>query len=385
MVAAYRPDYRCMLVDASTGDNIDEVPLTISSYTYGLNSNPGQCVATLPLDDPTNVEEYWQGDRELTILRDDDPVWNGPLTQMPKSSKRGGVLNLVFREPSWYFIYKRVLEGVGSIDWTAVDIFDIFRDLFDDATTKTATGDDGMTVGADIIADLPRCSVAAGLAGITRSLSFSRTAGLKIGTCWDVLVNDADGNGLDYRVDYSTGSTRQSCHRTFVLGAPSLGVLHDLEITEDMLYDYSRALDYERAANRPHVRGGGGYWKVLQNSGQVTGGRILLEDVFDYTDESDPDAVDAYTREVRRVYQPPIHDRSFTFVPGDPNDAGATLPWGWISLGDVTPLNIQGPGALQITGQQRRAIGITVTPPGPTGANELVEVQTNLVIDELGD
>ncbi|MBV9292625.1 MAG: hypothetical protein JO222_09260 [Frankiales bacterium] len=367
-------DYRALAVDAATGLAHAEVPLTISSFSYCLN-NIGQLTGSFPADAYFAAEDVFQGSVvELSVLRDDVPVWNGPITNLD-GSRRGG-WSLTAREASWW-LTKRTIEE--DKVYVSEDIFDIVRDLVDYMTSKVSTAGDGYaSPGTDLLAALPRFFVTAGLAGVAKSYSFYGSARHKIDEAFEnALVADPD-TGLDWRMDYGPGAHRQTCDRTLTLGSPSLGETHDLELREHLLYDYGRVLDWERSANRAHGTDGSGKVVTKQNTGSTDSGFALLEDVFDFSGSgaADVDLVQM-TKDARRMSNPPLHDRWVEFVPG------VTLPFGWCACGDVVKFDIQGPGLLQITAQHKRVVQTDVT-PAAGGEPERVKLTMGIPLDDLG-
>lgn len=356
-------DYHNVLVDASTGNNLAELPLTGVSFSR-LLTGIGTLSATMPLDHPAAAEVNFLGDREITVYRDDIAVWNGPITTIDPDLA-GRTLSLTAREPTWYFA-KRVLEIDKHYN---ADIFHIVRKLIEYITTKTDT-----TLG-DINADLPRLTVSSGLSGYTKYLPVVGLARRTVQEALDFMVDDPD-SGLEYRTDYRTSSTRTSCHRTLMLGAP-LGSTLTTELTENILYGYGRTLDWEEAATRVHVRGAG-LVATKTNSGEVAAGTLLLERVFDRGDTSDSDTLNNIAREYRRRTQPPVKTMTATYIPD------LALPYGFCDPGDTVPFGITTPDMLSVTANNRRVVEETTTPESD-GTPELVALGMNLPLSDLGE
>lgn len=362
-------DYRTLVADASTGTHLAELPLSGLTFSRVL-TGVGTLTGSLPIDHVTATEANLKGDREITVMRDDEPVWNGPLTGLDAS--RLGSVTITAREASWY-LSKRTLEVDKHYN---KDTHQIVRSLDHYMENKTSTDGDGTaSVGSNINAALPRYAVSTGDSGVTKELSLSGTARHTIAEILEFLVEDPD-TGLEYRMDYTTGSTRQAVRRTLTLGSP-LGVTVTQQLTEAVLYDYARTMDWERGGTRVHVVGGRGITKTKQNTASITAGTLLLESVFDRSDTSSATILNHMAREARRRSQPPVQTFTAVFVPG-------ALAFDFCNLGDKVPFDIRTPNILSITADNRRVVQIDVTPPsGETP--ELVALTFNLPLDELGE
>jgi hypothetical protein len=217
-----------------------------------------------------------------------------------------------------------------------------------------------------------------GTAGVTKDYSFLGTAGHLISEALDdALVGDPT-TGLDYGMDYRSGSTRQSVIRTLKLGSPGLGTVQEIELRANDLYDWGRVLDWEQAATRITTIGGNGYIKRLMNTGAVASGTVLLESVTDRQDLTATADVDDYTRDQRRARQLPVRDRWVEFIP-----TVGKLPFDQFSLGDTVPLDVRGPGMLALSAQDRRVVQMNVT-PSAGGAPERVRLVLSTSLTDLG-
>lgn len=356
-------DFRAVVSDASAGENLAELPLSDLTFNRVL-SGVGSLSGSVSVDHPAATEDNLIGDREITVFREDVPVWNGPITGLD-ASRSGGTVDISAREASWY-LGKRTIEVDKT--YTGEDVFDIVRDLVDYMQTKTDA-----TYG-DILADLPRFNVTSGLAGATVDASFAGSARHTVQEAFDFLSVDPE-TGFDWRMDYKTGSTRQSVVRTLTLGYPSLGVDRTEALDEHVLLDFSRNLDWERAATRVHVLGSG-FTATRQNNQSIIDGKLLLENVTDLSDTSDHSFISAYAKEYRRVSQPPVQTLTVSFVPGN------ALAYDFCDLGDVIPFAITAPSMLSVTANTRRVVDIA-TSFGDEG--EVVSVTFNLPLTDLGD
>lgn len=378
-------DYRYLLVDASTGLAIGELPMTVTSFTYQLNA-AGQLSGTIPRDHRLAQDIYWalflstNSDREITVLRDEVPVWNGPVTLLSASLRDPSQMQVTAREASWY-LSKRTIET--DLSYIGQDLYTVVRDLVGSYMVgKTSTAGDGMgTPGQNINAALPRWSVApaVGTSGVTltstASPTFYGTARHLVSQAVDDELVADPTTQFDYRMDYTTGSTRGQCHRTFTVGVP-LGTLRAQKLDEYNLYDFNKTEDRERAANRAHVLSGAGP-VTLQNTGSTANGDILIESTFDYSGVNDLPSAQAYARDARRRAQPPVVSYGGTYVPG------VTLPFNWCLVGDQVQLAIQGSTILHSLEAHVRVIQIEVIPP-QGGNPELVSLGVAVPLDALG-
>lgn len=346
------PRVRVLVYKSSTGLPLAELPFD-PSWSLVL-SGAGSLSGSLPVWHPLATENilgqhHDDPDRELTVFVDDLPDFNGPLTGT-SCTLSGGSIDINVREVSWYLL-KRTLEA--DKDYTGWDLADAVDDLLTYATTKTATGDDGMTLGDDIKAAIPRLSWdVSALVGVTLGNAvFTGTAGHTIQEVFDFLAADPE-TGFEWRVDYRTSSTRTQPHRTLVFGYPGLGTVHTGgELSERVLSDYGRDMDNERAATRQTVMYGAGK-VVRQSSVAVTNSVILLEGVDDYTDTNDLDMAIGRAKDLRRVSKPMVR------IPSGAIRHGGSLPHDFLALGDVCPFGITWPDILTITADTRRVVQI---------------------------
>lgn len=357
-------NYRYLLVDASSGGNLGEIPLTVSSFSYLLNG-AGQLTGTVPVDHPMATTAMVYGDREITVWRDNAPVWNGPITML-EASLSSRQLTITAREASWYMT-KRTLEVTKNFN---ADIYYILRFLIAYMQTKTGSG------GASINAALPRFNVSpsTGTAGVVKQLRYYGSARHTIAEIIDDLVADPTF-GLDYRMDYSAGSTRQTCQRTLTFKSPSLGVTRTHMLTEHVLSEFTKTADRERAASRVHVLGSG-YTSTAQNTGSVSAGDILIEGVWDRTDKADHTFLDNFARDARYRARPAVITYGASFTPG------AALPFGWCQVGDSVNVQVGTGTFLHSIGSQR-VVEIDVTPPGGDAPEGVTLVLVNS-LDNLG-
>lgn len=351
------PRVKVLMHKSSTGLPIAELPFD-PSWSFVL-SGAGTLTGSMSIWHPLATEvilgqRHDDPDREISVIVDGQFDYSAPLTGT-SCTLRGETIDINAREVSWYLLKRTVEEKKDYGGW---DLADAVDDLLTYATSKTSTGDDGMALGDDIKANIPRFTWdVSSLSGHTLPAStptnlvgFSGAAGHTIQEALDFLAADPE-TGFEWRVDYKTSSTRQSPHRTLVFGYPGLGTTLVGEMTQRVLSDYGRDQDNERAATRVTVMYGGGK-VVRQSSVAVSNSVILTEVVDDYTDTSDVDMATGRAKDLRRIGKPMIR------VPSSEFRAGGTLAHDFANLGDVMPFAISWPDILSITGDNRRVVEI---------------------------
>lgn len=378
------PVWQFYLGDTSSGENLGELPLTVTSPITRVLNGVGTLTGTICADDPMAADTFLgvgvstNIDREITAVRNGIPVWNGPVTNK-SANLRSRVVTLTASEP-FFFLQQRVLEWDSSNLWSgATDVYDIVRALFTYATTKDSTGT--TSGGTSINAAIPRFSVnppAGTLSGITKDLTYVGTDRNLISKIINDLVTDPT-SGMDFRCDYTlSGSGGLQCDRTLTISAPSLGNLIAGTLTEKDLYDFDKPEDLTRAANRVHMLGSG-YVSTQQNTGSVTAGDILREGVASRVDLTDTTQIDNAAKDFRRRAQPPVAGYTLTY---EPNDDGG-LPFGYANLGDKVNLGISGPSILHSEGHVRVA-QIGFLPAAASTGKEQVILTAEISLDSLG-
>lgn len=364
-----------LVSDASSGTNLAELPWS-GMQRSRIRSGAGQLSCVLPIDHPAVTQNNLgqlrsSPDREVTCWRGGFPVWNGAISGTD-CTWGDGVFNLVAREFPWY-LGKRVNEVDKT--YTPADVFNLFRDLLTSMTSKTATGADGMSAGADIIAAIPRLSVnpASATAGVTMSASFAGAARHTYQECLDYAMADPTA-GFEFRTAY-TGTTWRTCQRVFVLGQPNVGSVLTRPLTQLNAATYGRSGDWERGATRSHVVGAG-YTKTLQSATAVSNSVLLLETVDDFTNTSDHGLIDARAKDLRRMSQPPVRAFTWAYIPDD------VLAYGAIDIGDTCPFGITSPSVLSVTGTTRRVVQEDVA--CDVDGSELVTLTFNDPLTDLG-
>jgi len=372
--------YRYLISDASTGSVKAELPLADVTFSRVL-SGCGAMTGTLSVWHPSCTRSILgfdtsDSDREVTVVRDDNPVWNGPVTGISGTMAEGTV-QIEAREASFY-LQKRTLEVNKSYNGT--DVFDAVRDLNTYMTTKTADGSDGMSLGANIIAALPRWSISpsAATAGSTISdptpPTFYGSARHLISDCMEAFAADPT-TGFEWRMDYATGSTRQSVQRTLTLGYPNLGSVLTTQLSEAVVADYGRTGDWERGATRVHALYANGV-KTKQSAAAAAASILLSEVVEDISDVIKSGVADSYATNLRRLARPPVRSYTVAFTPSDNG-----LQFDFANLGDTVPLAFGSPDIFAVS-DTRRVIQIDVT-PASGDVPETVALTFNIRLDDL--
>lgn len=374
-------DWRYSIHDASTGLMLVEAPFSGVTFSRVL-SGVGAFSGSLPVTHPAATEANMgvltsSADREVTVWRDDVAIWNGPIVGCEPNAT-DDTFTVTAREASWYYS-KRTLEVNKNYD--GMDIFDIVRDLDSYAQSKTASGTDGMTAGADIVANLPRWAInpASTDAGATYADDSPPTFyGADRHTILDCLQGIAADptTGFEWRTDFTTGSSKQAVKRTIVLGYPQLGSTLGVTLTEALLLNYGRTTDAERGGTRFHTRYSGGV-KTLQSSAAVTAGVLLTEVVADYTKTRKTATATSFTKNLRRLARQPVRTLSAVIVP-----QALGLPWGFCDLGDTIPFGITTPAIVSLSSDSRRVVQLDYTPESGE-APETVTPTFNVRLDDL--
>jgi hypothetical protein len=355
------PRYEVLVVDAMTGTVKAPIPFTFSGPFTQLMGDVGTCSGTFPADNKYATHDVIEnGLRELTVIRDDVPIWNGPFKWSVDDVSRLVQIDAV--EASAYFDL-RLREVDHSYN---EDRFDWVRDEWTYMTSKLSTAGDGTgSPGTGINASVPNFAVSSGTSGFTLNSSL---AGVGFYTFRDILDKLAENpdEGIEWYVDYTTGSTRQTCQRTLKLGAP-LGSVLTRQLFGVALFSYGRSGDPLSSATRVHLRGSG-ITSTKQNTGSLTDWP-LLEKAVDRGDITDQTILDNAAREIRRQVQPPVKIRQASWI------AGTALPWGFCKLGDTVPFQVDDPcELLDITAQDLRIVGLSIQPPSDGGEETVTPI-----------
>lgn len=354
--ASVQVEYRYEVVD-NDGHPLAQLPLACDQFNDVL-SGIGNLTATLPLTHSKALRALIDPPgRELVVSRNDNVVWNGPITLVRRSS-RSQTAEVSANQLTWYLHKTRLTQDYTA---TSADTFDIVRDLIDIATGEA--GGQRFAFG-----------VSAGASGVTIDVDYKAEDLYSIGEILDDLAADPT-DGFDYRLDVS-GTSARDVARQLTLGSPSLGstvVKHKLE-TGNGLYELVETLDLGPAGNQVHLRPGTGSVLTLTNAGSLAAGHPSLHAVLQRPDlpETSP-LVPRLAQEFRRRAQPPVRAFEASYAPR------AAVPYGWCQPGDLIGLYDE---HLQIDAT-RRVERVSTVPP-TAGRPELVSLSMGLPLDELG-
>lgn len=372
-------DTALLSFDASTLTKVGELPWS-GMQRSRLLSGAGQLTCALPVGHP-QVSRHTLGllrtspDRLVAAFRDGSLKWAGFISGS-QCRASDGVFNLVAREFPW-ILAKRFLEQ--NKDFDGMDVFDIFRWLVTYLTTKQGTGDDGMTLGDDIVAAMPYLAVdpASADSGTVYTFANSPTVyGTDRKSMQEIvdLLNADPETGFEYRTSYA-GSTWLAPSLTFELGCPTVGATLTREMTQWIVADYGKTIDGERGGTRFHGMSSEGP-VTRQSASMVANGALLLEQVEDLTDVP-ADVALGQVKEIRRLSRSPgprVPDA--VYIPDDP------LPYGFCDIGDTWPFNITEPDVLRLTSDTRRVVQEDVT--CDVDGSELVGLTYNEPVTDLG-
>jgi hypothetical protein len=339
------PSYAYLIHDAKTGVLVDDVPLQDVQFTDAL-TGIGTAQAKIPLDHPKATRSVFggrtTGDRELTIIRDDNTLaWHGPIVKK-KASLKEGFLTLECADPFWY-LTKRVMEGERR--YTRVPM-QIARDLFLNGVNKTGTT-------ASSQAPLYRYTCDNKTNGTVVAMNVAANDRLNVGRAIMDLAATAD---FDFRFDSTYNASTHDVSRNLRFGYPNISrVITDrrLEIgngLEDLVVEES----LDRAGNRIHVLGAGTGNKRIRavvNNGTSANKHVVLEEVIDAQDVTSQAVVNSMANFYRSIRNPPLVTYTATFRPS------AALPFDWALPGDSIKV-VAGYGYLD-ENVNRRVVAVT--------------------------
>lgn len=313
-----RRRYRYLLVDsrpsgtAGVGNVVAEIPLSNVNFS-SLLTNVGSLSASMPVNHPKalrTLNNFRLAQRDLTVVREGQVVWNGPLTSVKRNSKTK-TLELTAHEFPWY-LSRRTIET--NKDYN-IDVLAVVRDLI-------------TTVRAKTNGEFYRLNVSSATAGVTKKWKFSGAYRREVLQ----IINDLAAETFDYRMLY-TGSVGDAATRFLDLGAPTLGVLRGYVLEpKSGLVDVTIEEDLSDSCNRAHVIGSNGLVHTSTNAASYAADDVLLERVFDRGDVSSPGVIQAYARDRAANLKPPIVVYSAIWTPRK------SLPYGFALPGDTVPL-----------------------------------------------
>lgn len=351
--------YTYIVLDAVTGVPINNLPLSGVRFTRAGSAEPGALDAVIGLRHPKATESnLLPKRRELAVFRNDQLVWNGPITNC-QASTQAGVVQIRAREAHWWIWARTIQEDMSYGE----DVLDLARILIDYATGKTN-------------GDLYRFTRSAGTAGVTQQLAVLADERRYIGQVLaDLAAHPTEG--FDFRMVYSAND-EHDVTRHLQLGAPSLGVELPNHVLEHGagLEDLGVEQSLEQGGNRTHLIPGLGDVSTLDHAGSIAAGDPLVEYVLQRPDLDDAqDNVQGAAAELRRDAKPPVETFTATFHPR------AALPHGFADPLDLVWLKAS-EGYLQVD-DWRRVAAVTTVPP-EKDQPERVELTLQATLDDLG-
>ena len=229
--------YEYLILDSVSGDALEQVPLNGVSYSNGLNGT-GTFSGSIPLTHPKANRSLLQTiSREILVMREGVPVWNGPITQLSAS---GGSVQ-ISAAPVWWYMTKRTLE-LGR-NYVNLDLSQIFDDIMS-------------TVNGKFLGDIR----------LTKTTPFTMTGQLRT-QAYDATSRkyaaEAIGElaqiypGFDWMVNLRLDATTGKVLREYQVYPGFKGVLVDQTLTARNTVDVTDVDDGTRIFNRVHELGAG--------------------------------------------------------------------------------------------------------------------------------
>jgi hypothetical protein len=183
------PKFEVLQVAAKTGDVVAALPVTGIGYTETLN-DAGTCTVGMPLD-AADPETLQPGLSALVVIRDDEPVWGGPVWTASADLAAG---TLTLNAAGWHSYYAARYLNMGAGYKGTKDQAQLLRDWY-------AYANDNGGIGTDT----------SGLVntGRSRSRTWAFSEAKNIGEAINELA-DEDG-GFDFRYEcfwHSAAHTR---------------------------------------------------------------------------------------------------------------------------------------------------------------------------------
>lgn len=229
--------YEYMVVDSTTGEALEQIPLTGVTYTNGLNG-AGAFSGTIDTRHPKATPSLLQTiSREILVLRDNVPVFAGPIVGLNGNFKTL-TINAV---PVWWYMTKRTLE-LGRI-YVDADMSTIFSDIMDTVNGKFL-GDIRLT--AD-----PALNVTGQTYTITYEASTRKYAAEAITELCQIYP------GFDWMINLAWNNTTGKVDRTYQVYPGFKGQFVDRAFTAYNVSDVTVTDDGTRVFNRVHELGAG--------------------------------------------------------------------------------------------------------------------------------
>lgn len=229
--------YEYLVVDSTSGDALEQIPLSDVTYTNGLNG-AGSFSGTLSTTHEKATPDLLQTiSREILVLRDGIPVFMGPIVGLTANYKQI-TINAV---PVWWYMTKRTLElGRNYVDQ---DMSDIFDDIMS-------------TVNGKFLGDIRlEKNVPFTTTGQLYSVAYEATTRKYASEAISELCQIYPG--FDWMVELNVNLTTGKVDRTYQIYPGFKGVLTDQALTASNITDFQLTDDGTRVYNRVHELGAG--------------------------------------------------------------------------------------------------------------------------------
>lgn len=272
-------DYRYFLADALTGVIIEELPLTVQSYSQQLNG-AGQATATLPVADGS-TPSLWRSAtiprRTLLMVQRGDnytnPVWGGMVMKRRPVGDGHTQAEITAETLEGYWGRRKIKADLVE---AGVDLFQVVRDII--AQLQAVTGGN------------MRMLVSSGSAGATTTVTYlgkDRAAAL------DAINRLAEVSSFEYAITWSRSGNVFT--PTLQLAAPALNTTADallLEHPGSLATPVDEPEDGTQTVNALTGVGAdsGGtplLAEVVDTAGEIAAGYPIFEDEWSAKDETD--------------------------------------------------------------------------------------------------
>lgn len=236
---ASQPVYRYVICDAISGNQLAEVQLTGVDHSWGLNG-AGTFKGDIGSNDPKATPDLLQAlSRDILVLRDEVPVFNGPIIGLQADFQSRKVT--INASSPWWWMSRRTMEL--SLDFVNTDMGVIFDQILSTVNGKFS-GDVRLTKAAayNNTGQLFTISYPASSRKIAAD-AISDLSQVYPGFDWYISL----------RIDPATGR----CIREYNVYAPFKGNPIDQALTASNILGLTITDDGTRVYNRVHEMGSG--------------------------------------------------------------------------------------------------------------------------------
>lgn len=341
--------YRYHFCDALTGVLLDELPLSVQSFSQSVSA-AGTLTGTLALGALAGID--WRSATVtkrtlLVVLRDEQIAWAGLVM---RRRKQGDTAEIGAETLEGYWTRRRIKT---DLTYTGADVLDIVR--------GTLTQLQGLA-GGNL-----RMTVSANTAGQVATVAYLGKDRTVAAQAWARLAEVAPG------FEWTIGWTRTGTVYTpaMTLAAPGLGVTLDATVLEfpGSVADYDYPEDGTAAPNAVTGIGadsGGSplLSEAVDTTGEIAAGVPLFEDEVQMKDESDPTRLAARTQTALAAGLVDYVVPTVELAPGGDPGFGSLVLGAPVRLRATSlyhPAGQDGRPGLDVT---RRITGWTVSPGG---------------------